>query len=118
MLQQSLALNGIICGPFSGVLIFKPHLVLGKKVDEMQERDVMIYRITGLWLLASAISSLYVAFGGKRMEPLRRPLVMLQCFAHIAETLVKHKAGAIKLAGGNILLGSVLSAALGLSALS
>jgi len=132
LLRLALGINGALMLAWSPVLFFSHKSIIGtvegRKVAANKTKfDVMIWRITGLWVAFTGLTCLFVTdipsafwssrygFSADSLQVLWSPLACLVAATHAVETVVKFEAlgpGVLKGASGNIFLGTIAAGAL------
>lgn len=130
--RAALGINGAAMLAWSPVLFFRHKNIIGKVegrqvADTKTKFDIMIWRITGLWVAFTGLSCLFVTdvpsgfwssswgFSPEALQVVWSPLACLVVATHAMETAVKYEAlgsGVWKGAAGNIVLGALSLAAL------
>jgi len=131
-LRLAIVINGAFMLPLGPYLFFR-HLgvISGVEGSEVAAKktnfDVMIWRLTGLWVTFVGLMSFVVTdvpngfwsirwgFSPKALEVVWSPLVYLLLITHTIETWVKHDAGVLSMATVNIFLAGISLVALLLS---
>jgi|EP00979_Chaetoceros_neogracilis_P011792 hypothetical protein len=129
-LRPAIAINGIMMLLWSPFLFFR-HLHIISKIEgrtaaaRKTKFDVMIWRITGLWVAFVGVTCLFVTdvptgfwssrvrdFSPEALHVTWSPIAFLIVITHTIETWCKYDAGCLSGAKGNMMLGGLSLVAL------